>query len=123
MKQVFSENAPQAVGPYSQAMISNGFVFTSGQLGVDKATGKIQGGIAEQTRRAIENLAAVLSAAGSGTECVVKTTCCLADIKDFAVFNEIYAEYFTSKCARTLIEAGALPKGALVEIDAIAELR
>ena len=122
MKTVTTKNAPAAVGPYSQATIAAGLVFTSGQLPIDPVTGKIEGtGIREQTERAIKNLAAVLEAAGSGLEQVVKTTCYLQDIGDFAAFNEVYASLFPGKPARSCIEAAKLPKGALLEIDAIAE--
>lgn len=120
MKKVVSEKAPVAVGPYSQAILSGKWVFVSGQLGVD-SSGAFGEGIAAQTENAIKNLSAVLSAAGSSLEKVVKTTCFLANISDFAAFNEVYGRYFTGKPARSLIEASALPKGSLVEIEAIAE--
>ena len=120
MKKISTEKAPAAVGPYSQATVSGGFVFVSGMLGVD-ASGAFGEGIAAQTENAIRNLAEVLNAAGSSLDRVVKTTCFLAHIADFAAFNEVYGRYFTGKPARSLIEAAALPKGSLVEIDAIAE--
>ena len=123
MKTVETKNAPAAVGPYSQAIVSGGFVFASGQLPVDPATGTIDASCIEvQADRAIRNLGAVLEAAGSGIDKVVKTTCFIKNVGDFAAFNEVYAKYFTSKPARSLIEAAALPKGALVEIEAIAEI-
>lgn len=122
MKKVSTENAPAAVGPYSQAIISGNFVFASGQLGIDK-TGKLGKDLKEQAENALTNLSEVLKAAGSGPEAVVKTTCFLASIDDFAVFNEIYGKYFTEKPARSLIQAAALPKGALLEIEAIAEIK
>ncbi|MGN0796568.1 MAG: Rid family detoxifying hydrolase [Christensenellales bacterium] len=122
MESVYTKNAPQAVGPYSQAIISGNFVFTSGQLGMDK-NGTLGKDIVEQTETAIKNLSEVLVAADSSLSDVVKTTCFLADINDFSVFNEIYGRYFSSKPARSLFEAAALPKGALVEIEAIAQIQ
>ncbi|MBQ9369876.1 MAG: regulator [Clostridia bacterium] len=121
MKRVSTDQAPAAVGPYSQAIAAGGYVYTSGQLGID-LSGRLAEGLEGQTRRAIENLSAVLLAAGSSLSSVVKTTCYLSNINDFTRFNEIYAEYFTEKPARTLIEAAALPKGAILEIDAVAEI-
>ncbi|MBP5245794.1 MAG: regulator [Clostridia bacterium] len=121
MNKIFTEKAPATVGPYSQATVSGGFVFTSGQLGID-SDGKISGDIAKQTENAIKNLSAVLIAAGSDLSKVVKTTCFLANISDFADFNEVYGRFFTEKPARTLIEASALPKGSLLEIEAVAEI-
>ena len=121
MKKVSTDKAPAAVGPYSQAVVSGGLVFVSGMLGID-ASGTLGDGIAMQTENAIANLAGVLAAAGSGLDKVVKTTCFLAHIADFAAFNEVYGKYFTEKPARSLIEASALPKGSLVEIDAIAQV-
>ncbi|MBQ6239516.1 MAG: RidA family protein [Firmicutes bacterium] len=123
MKYVESPKAPAAIGPYSQAIITNGIVFTSGQIPLDPTTGDLKGTtIEEQTVQAITNLKAVLEEAGSSLEKVVKTTCFLADIKDFAAFNGVYARYFTGKPARSCFEVGALPKGALVEIEAVAEV-
>ena len=122
MKKVYTKKAPEAVGPYSQAIISGNYVFTSGQLGID-ASGKLGEGIAAQTENALKNLSEVLFAAESGLSDVIKTTCFLADIKDFSTFNEIYGRYFTGKPARSLIESSALPKGALIEIEAIAEIK
>ena len=121
MEKVNTNKAPAAVGPYSQATVSGGFVFTSGQLGIDES-GNISGDIAKQTENAIKNLSAVLYAAGSDLSKVVKTTCFLANIADFAAFNEVYGRFFTEKPARTLIEASALPKGSLLEIEAVAEI-
>ena len=120
MEKVFTEKAPAAVGPYSQAIITGNLVFTSGQIAVKN--GKVEGSVLEQTKIVIKNLSEVLKAAGSGLERVVKTTCYLTDIKNFDAFNAIYADFFTSKPARTLIETTNLPKGALVEIEAVAEL-
>ena len=122
MEKVTTDKAPAAVGPYSQAIVSGGLVFASGQLGISPK-GKAGADIAAQTAQAIENLAAVLTAAGSDLAHVVKTTCFLADIADFAAFNAVYEEYFTGKPARSLIEAAALPKGSLVEIEAIATIK
>ncbi|MBR1715051.1 MAG: RidA family protein [Treponema sp.] len=122
MKAIHTENAPAAIGPYSQAVESGNLVFTSGQIPLDPKTGNIvSGGIKEQTKRACENLKAVLEAAGSSLEKAVKTTCFLKSISDFADFNEVYAGYFTGKPARSCFEVGALPKGALVEIEVVAE--
>ncbi|MBR3289937.1 MAG: RidA family protein [Clostridia bacterium] len=114
--------APAAVGPYSQAIVSGGLVYTSGQLPIHPETGAIEAGIEAQARQAIENLAAVLEAAGSSLSRVVKTTCFLQNIGDFAAFNEIYATYFTAKPARSCVEVAALPKGVLLEIEAVAEI-
>ena len=122
MNQVFTEKAPPTVGPYSQAIVSGGLVFASGQLGLNDR-GALAEGIAGQTEQAIRNLSAVLSAAGSDLSLAVKTTCFLSDIGDFSVFNEVYGKYFPQKPARSLIQAAALPKGALVEIEAIAEIK
>lgn len=122
MKTIHTENAPAAIGPYSQAVESGNLVFTSGQIPLDPKTGNIvSGGIKEQTKQACENLKAVLEAAGSSLEKAVKTTCFLKSISDFADFNEVYAGYFTGKPARSCFEVGALPKGALVEIEVVAE--
>lgn len=121
MEKIYTRKAPEAVGPYSQAIVSGNLVFTSGQLGIDE-NGKLGDGIISQTENALKNLTEVLLAAGTDLKNVVKTTCFLANIKDFSSFNEIYGKYFTEKPARSLIEASALPKGALVEIEAIAEI-
>ena len=122
MEKIFTDKAPEAVGPYSQAIKVDGLVFTSGQLGIDK-DGAFGDGIKAQTVNAIRNTEAILKAAGSGLDEVIKTTCYLKDIKDFAVFNETYAEFFTNKPARSLIEAAALPKGSLIEIDVVARIK
>ncbi|MBP5238638.1 MAG: RidA family protein [Clostridia bacterium] len=120
MKIISTDSAPAAAGPYSQAVKAEKFVFSSGQLPVDPRTGAVvPGGIAAQTERAIENLKAVLESAGSSLEKTVKTTCFLKDMADFAEFNRVYAGYFTGKPARSCIEASALPRGVLIEIDAI----
>ncbi len=121
MKIVETKNAPGAIGPYSQAVVVGGLVYTSGQIPIDPVSGKIEAeGIEEQTRRIIKNLAAVLEAADSGLDKVVKTTCFLANMDDFAAFNEVYAEYFTGKPARSCVEVAKLPKGALAEIEVVA---
>ena len=123
MNIIETNKAPAAIGPYSQAIVSAGLVYTSGQIPIDPVTGGIEAADIEgQARQAIRNLAAVLSAAGSGLDKVVKTTCFLTDINDFAVFNAVYAELFPGKPARSCVEVSALPKGALVEIEAVAEL-
>ena len=123
MNIIETKNAPAAIGPYSQAITTGGLVFTSGQIPIDPASGSIAANdIAGQARQAIQNLAAVLEAAGSGLDKVVKTTCFLTDINDFAVFNEIYEELFPGKPARSCVEVSNLPKGALVEIEAVAEI-
>ena len=120
MNIIETKNAPGAIGPYSQAYEANGFVFTSGQLPVDPATGAMPEGIAAQAEQSCKNVLAILEAAGSGAGKVVKTTCFLADIADFAAFNEVYAKYFTSKPARSCFAVKDLPKAALCEIEAIA---
>ena len=123
IKNVSTNNAPAAIGPYSQAITVGGFLFTSGQIPLDPATGTIVGEtITEQTERVMQNLGAVLSAAGSSYENAVKTTCFLADMNDFAAFNEVYAKYFTTCPARSCVAVKTLPKGALVEVEVIAKL-
>lgn len=117
-----TEDAPQAIGPYSQAVVSGGLVFASGQIPTDPATGQfVEGGVAEQTRQVLRNLSKVLEAAGSGLDRVVKTTVFLADMNDFAAMNEVYARFFPENPpARSTVEAARLPRDARVEIDAIA---
>ena len=123
MKQIETAHAPAAVGPYTQAIEANGILYTSGQIPLDPRSGRIDAeGIEAQTAQAIRNLAAVLEAAGSSLEKVVKTTCFLRSMDDFAAFNAVYAECFPGKPARSCVAAAALPKGALVEIEAIAEV-
>lgn len=112
--------APGAIGPYSQGWTAGNFVFTSGQIPADPATGAIPEGIAAQAEQSCKNVAAILTAAGVNLEAVVKTTCFLADMGDFAAFNEVYAKYFTSKPARSCVAVKELPKGVLCEIEAIA---
>ena len=123
MKVISTETAPAAIGPYSQAIVTNGLVFASGQIPVDPATGAPAGDTLDtQAEQSCKNVAAILAAAGSDMTKVVKTTCFLADMADFAKFNEIYAKYFVSCPARSCVAAKALPKGVLCEIEAIAEL-
>jgi len=122
-KKIATEKAPAAIGPYSQAMVVGNLVFTSGQIAIDPATGNIDAAdVAGQTEQVMKNLGEVLAAAGASFASAVKTTCFLADIADFAVFNEIYGKYFTEKPARSCVAVKALPKGALVEVEVIAEL-
>ena len=123
LKKVSTEKAPAAIGPYSQAIVCGDMVFTSGQIGIDPACGEITGkDIREQTEQVMKNLCAVLTAAGTSMENVVKTTCFLADIADFAAFNEVYGKYLTEKPARSCVAAKALPKCALVEVEVIAKI-
>lgn len=123
MKKVATTNAPGAIGPYSQAMITGNLVFTSGQIAINPATGNVDATtIEEQTKQVCENLKAVLEAAGSSLEKAVKTTCFLADMADFAVFNGIYGEYFTGKPARSCVAVKDLPKGVKCEVEVIAEI-
>ena len=119
-KVIATTNAPGAIGPYSQAWAVGDFVFASGQIPVNPATGGIPEGIAAQTEQSCKNVAAIMEAAGVGMENVVKTTCFLADIADFVAFNEVYAKYFTSKPARSCVAVKDLPKGVLCEVEAIA---
>ena len=122
-KKIATDKAPAAIGPYSQAMVTGNLVFTSGQIPINPESGNIEAvGIKEQTEQVMKNLGAVLTAAGSSYERAVKTTCFLADIADFAAFNEVYAKYFTGKPARSCVAVKDLPKGALVEVEVIAEL-
>lgn len=121
MNVVSTTNAPAAIGPYSQGMVANGIVFSSGQIPVDPATGNVPEGIAAQAEQSCKNVAAVIEAAGSSMEKVIKTTCFIADMGDFAEFNAVYEKYFVSKPARSCVAVKALPKGVLCEIEAIAE--
>ena len=121
MNVIETKNAPGAIGPYSQGFVTNGFVYTSGQIPVNPADGTIPDGIAAQAQQSCKNVGAILEAGGSSFEKVVKTTCFLADIADFAAFNEVYAKFFTSKPARSCVAVKDLPKGVLCEIEAIAE--
>ncbi|HIZ31405.1 MAG TPA: RidA family protein [Candidatus Fournierella merdipullorum] len=123
MKCVQTKHAPAAIGPYSQALVTGGLVFTSGQIPLDPATGAVvEGGVEAQAEQVMKNLAAVLEEAGSGLDKAVKTTCFLADMNDFAAFNEVYARYFTGKPARSCVAVRQLPKSVLVEVEVIAEL-
>ena len=123
MKKIHTANAPEAIGPYSQAVVCGNMVFTSGQIAIDPADGQVHAvTIEEQTEQVCKNLSAVLLAAGSSIENAVKTTCFLADMGDFAAFNQVYGKYFTEKPARSCVAAKALPKGVLVEVEVIAEI-
>ena len=122
-ERIKTDKAPAAIGPYSQAVRVGDTVYTSGQIALDPETGKLAGDIAEQTERVMKNLSAVLEAAGSSLDGIVKTTCFLSDIADFSVFNEIYAKYITSSPARSCVAVRDLPRGALVEVEAIALVR
>jgi len=122
MKVVETNAAPAAIGPYSQAMISGNLIFTSGQIALCPQSGEVIGStITEQTEQVCKNLKALLKASGTSFEKVVKATCFLSDMSDFAAFNEVYAKYFTSKPARSTVAAKGLPKNVLVEVEVIAE--
>ena len=120
MKILETKNAPGAIGPYSQGYEVNGFVYTSGQIPVDPASGTVPEGIAAQAEQSCKNVAAILAQAGTGMDKVFKTTCFLADMGDFSAFNEMYAKHFVSKPARSCVAVKDLPKGVLCEIEAIA---
>ena len=121
MNIVYTKNAPDAIGPYSQAIVSGGLVFTSGQIPINPESGAVEAqNITEQTEQVCKNLKAVLEAAGSSLEKVVKTTCFLSDMSNFAAFNEVYGKYFTSKPARSCVAVKTLPKNVLVEVEVIA---
>ena len=123
MKTIHTDHAPAAIGPYSQAIVSGGLVFTSGQIALDPASGEVRATTIEaQTEQVCRNLGAVLTAAGTDFDRVVKTTCYLADMADFAAFNAIYGRYFTSRPARSCVAVKTLPKNVLVEVVVIAEL-
>ena len=121
MEIITTKDAPGAIGPYSQGYIAGNFVYTSGQIPVDPQTGEIPEGIAAQAERSCANVGAILEAAGTDFTKVFKTTCFLADMDDFAAFNEVYAKYFVSRPARSCVAVKTLPKGVLCEIEAIAE--
>ena len=122
MEKIFTQQAPAAIGPYSQAVRTGNLVYTSGQIPIDPATGAIESAdITGQTEQVMKNLRAVLEAAGSSPDRAVKTLCFLKNMDDFAAFNEVYARYFTGKPARSCVAVAALPKGALVEVEVIAE--
>ena len=123
MKTIYTEKAPAAVGPYSQAVVINGLVYTSGQIALDPATGELVGtAIEEQAEQVMKNLVAILEAAGTKPENAVKTFCFLTDINDFAAFNAVYARYFTEKPARSCVGIQSLPKGAICEVEVIATI-
>lgn len=123
MKQISTPNAPAAIGPYSQGFIAGGLLYTSGQIALNPATGEVAGStIAEQTEQVMKNLGALLEAAGTSYEKTVKTTCFLADMNDFAAFNEIYGKYFTGRPARSCVAVKTLPKNVLCEVELIAEV-
>jgi len=122
MDRIYTPDAPTAIGPYTQAMKVGNLVFTSGQIAIDPATGAVTGeDIRQQTHQVCCNLKAVLEAAGTSLENVVKTTCFLSDMGDFAAFNEVYAQYFTGKPARSCVAVKTLPKNVLVEVEVIAQ--
>ncbi len=121
LTKIATDKAPGAIGPYSQAIEANGFVFTSGQIAINPATGSIDAQtITEQTEQVCKNLCAILEAAGTNAAKVVKTTCFLSDMSDFAAFNEVYAKYFTEKPARSCVAVKTLPKNVLCEVEAVA---
>ncbi len=123
MEKVYTPNAPEALGPYTQAMRVGNLVFTSGQIAINPKTNTVEANdISGQTEQVCKNLCEVLKAAGTSIELVVKTTCFLADMNDFAAFNEVYGKYFTSKPARSCVAVKTLPKGVLCEVEAIAEI-
>ena len=122
MQIISTDKAPGAIGPYSQGMIAGGLVFTSGQIPIIPETGEIAEGIEAQAEQSCRNIGAILEAAGSSFEKVVKTVCFLADMDDFTAFNEVYARYFTGKPARSCVAVKTLPKNVLCEVEAIAEL-
>ena len=122
-EKIYTKNAPDAIGPYSQAVKAGGLVFTSGQIAINPASGNVEADTIEgQTEQVMKNLGAVLEAAGSSFDKAVKTVCFLADMNDFAVFNEIYGRYFTSKPARSCVAVKTLPKNVLCEVEVIAEV-
>lgn len=122
MTKIETKNAPEAIGPYSQAIVAGNLVYTSGQIPINPETGKIEAqDIEGQTHQSCKNVRALIEAAGLDMSSVVKTTCFLKNMGDFAAFNSVYEKYFTSSPARSCVEVAALPKGALVEIEAVAE--
>ena len=123
MKKIHTDNAPAAIGPYSQAIVHGDLVFTSGQIPINPETGNVDAeGITAQTEQVMRNLDAVLTEAGASFQSAIKTTCFLSDMSDFAAFNEVYARYFTEKPARSCVAVKTLPKGVLVEVEVIAEI-
>ena len=124
MEKIYTKNAPEAIGPYSQAVKVGNLVFTSGQIPINPQSGNIEAeGIEAQTEQVMKNLSAVLTAAGTSCENAIKTTCFLADMADFAAFNSIYANYFTEKPARSCVAVKTLPKNVLVEVEVMAEIK
>lgn len=120
-KKIYTENAPEAIGPYSQAVVHGGLVYTSGQIAINPATKAVEAtDITGQTEQIMKNLGAVLNAAGASFDSAIKTTCFLADMNDFAAFNEVYGRYFTSKPARSCVAVKTLPKNVLAEVEVIA---
>lgn len=123
MEKIYTKNAPDAIGPYSQAVVVNGLVFTSGQIAINPESGNVEAETIEaQTEQVCTNLKNVLEAAGSSLEKAIKTTCFLKDMNDFAAFNAVYGKYFTEKPARSCVAAKQLPKDVLVEVEVIAEI-
>ena len=123
LKKISTDKAPAAIGPYSQAVVAGDFLYASGQIPINPETGNVEAvGITEQAEQSMKNVGEILKAAGVSYDNVVKTTCFLAEIADFAAFNEVYAKYFTEKPARSCVAVAALPKGALVEVEVICEL-
>ena len=123
MEKIYTEKAPTAIGPYSQAVKTGNLLFTSGQIPINPATGNVEAvGIEAQTHQICKNISAILEAAGSSMQKVVKTVCFLADMNDFAAFNAVYEQYFVSKPARSCVAVKALPKGVLAEVETVAEL-
>mgnify|MGYP000591050998 CR=1 FL=1 len=124
MEKIYTKTAPDAIGPYSQAVVSNGMVYTSGQIAINPASGNVEADTIEgQTEQIMKNLGEVLKAAGASFETAVKTTCFLADMADFGKFNEIYGKYFTGKPARSCVAVKQLPKNVLAEVEVIAEVK
>ena len=124
MKKIHTNNAPAAIGPYSQAIACGDFLFTSGQIGLDPETGAVvEGGVKEQAERALKNLLAIIEEAGTTPDKIVKTTCFLADMADFAAFNEVYAAYIPNAPARSCVAVRELPKSLLCEVEAIVSLK
>ncbi len=123
LKKIATEKAPAAIGPYSQGIITGNLLFSSGQIAINPANGQIEAeGIVEQTEQVMKNIGAILEAAGTDYSRVVKTTCFLADMNDFATFNEVYGKYFTEKPARSCVAVKTLPKNVLCEVEVIAEV-
>lgn len=122
-KVIYTKNAPDAIGPYSQAVVTGGLIFTSGQIAINPASGNVEAKtVEEQTEQVCKNISAILQEAGTSIDKVVKTVCFLSDMNDFAVFNTVYAKYFKGKPARSCVAVKTLPKNVLVEIDTVAEI-